>query len=206
MLLKEYIEKRLSEADLISPDRKSLLQAWAKDMAYEYKLNQKLDLLFICTHNSRRSQFAEAWGTSAAAYFDLKNTKCYSGGTEVTACHQNTVNALESAGFTHRPAGRENNKTYPLSSTDPAIEMLLYSKLYNTEENPQKQFFALMTCASADQNCPYIPEALSRIALNYEDPKVADDTPQESEVYAERCSEIAREILFAFATLKSLLN
>jgi len=206
MLLKEYIEERISEVDLISPDRLALLRAWAKDMAYEYGRIQKLDLLFICTHNSRRSQFAEAWGTSAAAYFDLKNTKCYSGGTEVTACHQNTVNALQSAGFTLRPAGREENKPYPLSSTNPDTEMVLYSKLYSAEENPQKQFFALMTCASADQNCPYIPEALSRVALNYEDPKIADGTPQESEIYGERCAEIAREILFAMETLKDLLN
>lgn len=206
MLLKEYIETRMREFDLISTARTYLLQAWAKDMAHEYKRTQNLDLLFICTHNSRRSQFAQAWGIAAAAYFDIKNIHCYSGGTEVTACHENTVKALQSAGFSHRPEGRENNKPYPLSSQNPTTEMLLYSKLYNAAENPQKQFFALMTCASADHDCPYIPEALSRVALNYDDPKIADNTPQEAQTYANRCAEIAREILFAFETLKSLLN
>jgi arsenate reductase len=55
-----------------------------------------------------------------------------------------------------------------------------------------------MTCTHADQNCPFIPGAV-RIALPYEDPKAFDDTDQEGAKYAERCRQIARELLYAFS-------
>ena len=206
MLLKDYIEKRLSEVDLISTPRIHLLKAWAEEMAHEYNQVQKLNLLFICTHNSRRSQFAQAWGTAAAAYFGFKNIHSFSGGTEVTACHENTVKGLKSAGFKHPPVGREENTHYRFTATEPETEFVLYSKLYDDPANPQNRFFALMTCSSADQNCPFIPASIARIPLNYEDPKISDGQANEGQVYALRCAEIAREILFSFKLLKSLIQ
>jgi arsenate reductase len=59
-----------------------------------------------------------------------------------------------------------------------------------------------MTCTHADENCPFIPGA-TRISLPYEDPKAFDGTPEEEAIYAERCRQIARELLFAFSQVKT---
>ena len=58
-----------------------------------------------------------------------------------------------------------------------------------------------MTCDSADQNCPFIPGATLRIPIKYVDPKVSDGTPLEEATYADRCAEIAREMIFVFSNV-----
>ncbi|WP_144059748.1 arsenate-mycothiol transferase ArsC [Rhodopirellula sallentina] len=63
--------------------------------------SRPLRLTFICTHNSRRSQLAQVWAQTAAAYFGLtrEDVLCFSGGTEATACNRRTVEALRRSGF-----------------------------------------------------------------------------------------------------------
>ena len=56
-----------------------------------------------------------------------------------------------------------------------------------------------MTCSDADENCPFIPGVDLRLALTYEDPKLADDTPEETARYDERVRQIGREIFYAFS-------
>ena len=55
-----------------------------------------------------------------------------------------------------------------------------------------------MTCSDADANCPFIPHAMKRFKLFYEDPKVSDGTAQQTAIYAERCLQIATEMLYVF--------
>lgn len=56
-----------------------------------------------------------------------------------------------------------------------------------------------MTCSHADENCPFIPGAETRIPVRYEDPKEFDDTEMESEKYDERSKQIASEMFFVFS-------
>ncbi|MEM6771423.1 MAG: protein-tyrosine-phosphatase, partial [Bacteroidota bacterium] len=76
---------------------------------------------------------------------------------------------------------------------------ICFSKRYDDAVNPKANFAAVMTCSDADENCPFIPGADVRIPLTYEDPKVADGTPEEATVYDERLREIGRELLWALA-------
>ncbi|MDP5044790.1 MAG: protein-tyrosine-phosphatase, partial [Leeuwenhoekiella sp.] len=69
--------------------------------------------------------------------------------------------------------------------------------------NPQTGFAALMTCADADENCPFIPGAEKRLPLRYDDPKISDGTTQEEEVYAARSKQIATEMKYIFSTLNN---
>jgi hypothetical protein len=55
-----------------------------------------------------------------------------------------------------------------------------------------------LTCSAADEACPRVPGATLRLAIPYDDPKVADGTPDEAATYDERCAQIAHEMLFAF--------
>ena len=161
---------------------------------------QEVKLIFICTHNSRRSQLAQVWAKTAAEYYDVK-VDCFSGGTEATAFNKRAVAALERAGFLITSKGK-GNPLYQVFYSDDALPIIAYSKLYDDKANPTSDFAAVMTCSDADANCPFIPGAEIRIPLNYNDPKEFDDTPKETAMYDERSLQIASEMFYVFSRLK----
>lgn len=162
-----------------------------------------IHLNFICTHNSRRSQFAQIWAQVAGIYYQIQ-AHCYSGGIEVTACNERTISALSRAGFHITAIGLENPKYTVSFSPHHATGILLFSKLYSDPINPRDSFAAVMTCAEADNNCPFIPGTEKRISITYEDPKISDGTPLEHHVYDERCKQIAAEMFYVFSRLNQL--
>lgn len=168
---------------------------------------QKLDsedtiqLNFICTHNSRRSQFAQVWAKVAAHFYGV-DLECFSGGVEVTAFNKTAVNTLKEEGFEVSDSEGENpHYNLKFAEDEPAIEA--FSKLYDAPANPKANFAAVMTCSHADENCPFIPGAEARIALNYEDPKKFDGTEKEAEAYRERSRQIATEMMYVFKNISS---
>ena len=68
--------------------------------------------------------------------------------------------------------------------------------------NPTSDFAAVMTCSHADESCPIVQGAAIKISVPYEDPKIADGKPNETEVYDERCKQIATEVLYVFSLVK----
>lgn len=68
----------------ISSERIQLLDEMATYLRAKMKQREEIRLNFICTHNSRRSQFSQIWAQTAAAYHGI-DANCYSGGIEVTA-------------------------------------------------------------------------------------------------------------------------
>jgi hypothetical protein len=81
-----------------------------------------------------------------------------------------------------------------------------YSKLYNADGNPKRDFIALMTCSVADKTCPIVQGAISRHAIHYADPRLCDDTPTETAAYNERCREIAREMFYIMSEVRRERN
>lgn len=162
--------------------------------------SKDLKLNFICTHNSRRSQFSQIWGQVAAAYHNIP-AKCFSGGVEVTAFNERAVASIERSGFQVTSATTENPE-YAVSFDASHAPISALSKLYNDTTNPTSDFAAIMTCSDADENCPFIPGADARIPLRYEDPKVFDDTDLEETMYDERSLQIASELLYVFSQLR----
>lgn len=156
------------------------------------------NLNFICTHNSRRSQFAQVWAHTMARYFS-QPIQSFSGGVEITACNPRTVKALESCGFIATNDGG-TNPVYNLTYDHNREPIILFSKLHSDASNPE-DFVAVMTCDHADQNCPFIPNAVARIPLTYIDPKRSDDTPDETKTYYNTSLEIATEMKYLFSQL-----
>lgn len=191
--LDSLVKRLLQNATAISEDRKVLLQK----LSHYVKQERPALLNFICTHNSRRSHLAQIWAAVAAAYFGLDDVQTFSGGTEATAFNPRAVAALVRAGFRVESPGGENPhyRVYFSSERPP---LLCFSKTYDDALNPISDFAAIMTCSDADENCPFIPGAKLRLPLTYEDPKAADDTPEEANRYDERLQQIGQEILFAF--------
>ena len=166
--------------------------------------NKPINLNFICTHNSRRSQFSQIWAQTAAAYFDIDAT-CFSGGIEVTAFNERAVAAIERAGFEVVAKG-EKNPHYLVKFSESHPPLIAFSKVFDNQVNPTSEFAAVMTCSDADENCPFIPGAMTRIPLRYEDPKAFDGSDRETEMYDTRSLQIASELLYVFGKLRSAQN
>lgn len=194
--LHQYLKNLQLAIDQIPTQRRKLLNS-----VVDYvRSNEHPKLNFICTHNSRRSHLGQVWAQTAATYHGIALTS-YSGGTETTAFHPNAIAALHRAGFEIRK-GEGENPRYEVRFSEEADPMVCFSKKYNDEANPTKNFAAIMTCAEADSECPFVPGASSRIKLLYEDPKVADGTAEQDRKYDERCKQIATEMFYVFSQLK----
>ncbi|MEE4311735.1 MAG: protein-tyrosine-phosphatase [candidate division KSB1 bacterium] len=197
--LKEYILTVISEFDLIDDDRKKTLRSIAKYVNLKSNQGETAELIFICTHNSRRSHFAQVWAQTAAFYYDVQDVNTYSGGTESTAFNPNAVRALTSAGFRVDSDGDAINPVYSVHYAEDSPHMEAFSKKMDHPSNPQKNFCAVMTCSQADAECPFVPGCDLRVSLPYDDPKAFDGTAIEQEKYEERCRQIAREMFYMFS-------
>jgi protein-tyrosine phosphatase/arsenate reductase len=185
-----------SECDLISKERKEILKSIAAMIASEIDSRRKAKLIYICTHNSRRSHFGQVWVNVAAEFYGLSSKiEAFSGGTEVTALHPTSVTALKSMGFEVSTTTSEANPKHDVKFGKQK-STTCFSKVYDDSENPNKDFLAIMTSSHADENCPFIPEALSRFATPYEDPKLFDTTQLKDVKYLERALEIRREVFY----------
>lgn len=194
------LEKYVQSLDFkISSERQLRLQPLVNYIRKRSKAGEESRLNFICTHNSRRSQFSQIWAQTAAACYGI-DAKCFSGGVEVTAFNQRAVASIERAGFKVEKQGEENPH-YSIFYSVEKEPIQAFSKFFNDVANPSKDFAAIMTCSDADANCPFIPGA-ERISLPYDDPKEFDDTPDEASRYDERCRQIASEFFYVFSKIK----
>jgi len=180
--------------------RLPLLQPWANAL----RLNTKKEVFlnFICTHNSRRSQFSQVWAHVWAKVFQLDHIHSLSSGTEATACHPYTLEALASIGFEVHQMTEGNNPMYHLSFDFEEEPISCFSKTFADDQHMPPEYWAMMTCSDADENCPFIPSAQHRFPLNYQDPKRFDQTAQRAQAYAERCLQIATEFYWVFKQVK----
>lgn len=198
--IKKYCEQRIVEFDQITEERKATLQDIANYIRDKKTANQVIQLVYICTHNSRRSHFGQIWGAVAAAYYEMPTVLTYSGGTEATAFHSNALAAVARAGFEIKIVEDSENPLYEIIFGQDR-STVCFSKKFNDPSNPQSNFAAIMTCSDADENCPFIPKVDIRIATTYDDPKVFDGTELQDDKYNERCAQIAREILYCFSEI-----
>jgi arsenate reductase (thioredoxin) len=200
--LQSYIASLLPEMDNIRPERKELLRGLARFVESKIGAGEPIQLTFICTHNSRRSHFGQIWAAVAAAWYGIADVHTFSGGTEATAFNPRAVAAVQQAGFrVENPGGDNPHYMVRFSEAGPALEC--FSKTFDDPHNPSRHFAAVMTCSDADENCPFIPGAAYRAPVTYEDPKEADGTPQEAARYAERCRQVATELLYVFSQMKT---
>jgi arsenate reductase (thioredoxin) len=197
--IQPIVKNLTKKFEQISDARKPILKQLTEFVSDRSKAGQVASLNFICTHNSRRSHISQIWAQTAAQYYGISNVQCYSGGTEATAFNPRAVNAMRDAGFDIQVIKDGSNPVYSVKFSNDAPALTVFSKKYDDDYNPKKDFAAIMTCSHADENCPLVPGATRRIALTYDDPKDFDGTPLEAAKYAERVHEIGCEIFYAFS-------
>lgn len=196
------IENITQNFHTIDEERQNQLKKLALYLQTKQKTQEEVSLIFICTHNSRRSHLAQFWTMLAADYYGINNIHTFSGGTEATAFNPRSVACLQRSGFEITPETNEENPVYQVTFKNGQTPTLGFSKKYTHEVNPKENFVAVMTCSNADKNCPTVDGAAFRVAIPYTDPKIADNTPEESTTYDKRSFQIATEMFYVLAQIK----
>lgn len=199
--IQNKISKLINQFDTIPESRKLLLQ---KITAYmQAKVNEKapVQLVYICTHNSRRSHFGQIAAALAALYYHVPGVKTFSGGTEATAFNSNAIKAVEKFGLSINKLSQENNAKHEVVLGE-GQQIICFSKKYDNVTNPSQDFAAIMVCSEAEENCPFVAGASARIATPYNDPKDFDGTTAQDQAYSARFEQILIETLFAYSLLK----
>ena len=189
-----YVRKVEASQDQLTADRRELLLP-IFDFCASRK-GQSINLVFICTHNSRRSHLAHVWADLFSKYFKLDNINCYSSGTEATAIYFQSKESLERSGFQFNKIENGANPKYMINAGFEKQIGPIYSKSIDDLDTNGERFVAIMVCDHADQNCPFIPEAEQRYSLPYRDPKEFDTTPTVTDKYDERSFQISQEMYF----------
>lgn len=182
-------------------ERKSTLQPLIDFIQLKINSKQQININFICTHNSRRSHLSQVWALVASAYFNIANVYCFSGGTEETALFPKVAETLTNQGFNIFKIADTHNPVYAIKYSENALPIIGFSKKYDSPFNPVSTFAAIMTCSQADGGCPFIAGAEKRIPITFEDPKISDNTLEQSMVYAERSLQIASEMFYVFSKI-----
>jgi protein-tyrosine phosphatase/arsenate reductase len=199
--IRQFTQSLEDDFKLIPTERKALLQKITGYIQERYNQNMSINLVYICTHNSRRSHFGQVAAALAASFYNIESVSTFSGGTEATTFNPNAIQALKNIGFEISSDGKEVNPIYEVFFGK-NLSTTCFSKVYDDEGNPKLDFAAIMTCSDAEQNCPFILGATLRIGTTYEDPKKSDGTPQQDETYLARFRQIATETLYAFSLVR----
>lgn len=195
--LNRYLRSRAAEFELIPANRSAELKAVAEYIRDCLAKSAAARLTFICTHNSRRSHLSQVWAQVAAWYYGIDRVETYSGGTEATAFNPRAVAALQRCGLRITTAeADQGNPCYLVKASDNLPEQKCFSKVFDAPPNPKHGYCAIMTCSQADDACPVVAGSDLRAPIRYEDPKIADDTAEESARYDERSRQICREMLY----------
>lgn len=183
----------------IPEQRKSQLENLSSIIRKKLADKKEINLIFVCTHNSRRSHLGQVWAKVSAEYYGY-TVNTFSAGTEATAFHDNARKALENAGFMIKAKDDSQNPLYEVQFGDNK-SCLCFSKTIDHESLPKENAIAVMTCGDADENCPHIPSCDKRIGITYFDPKAYDNSILQDEKYTERSNQIAMEFLYVFSKI-----
>lgn len=133
-----------------------------------------MNVLFLCTGNSCRSQIAEAYGRR----FQKAGHRVWSAGTSPHGINPRTVEVLEEAGLSLESHHSKDVEEVPVDSLDLVITL----------------------CGHADENIPQSLESIPREHWDLEDPAAATgDDGAVLEVFRESRADIERRVSALFA-------
>lgn len=211
--LRSHADYLTTTFDMIDQPHRQAAHQLAQWMVANYEAGKSIEVIVVCTGNSRRSILGASMGNVAAAYYGLNDVRFYSGGTAPSAFNRRTVAALRDVGFEVTDTGQEA-KRGSAKTLNPmlriqwgeGLETIEFSKRFSDEGNPRSGFAALMVCSEADAECPTVPGAALRLATPYLDPKTYDGSAFEAAKYNERRDDVGRMMLAALCQVRRELN
>jgi arsenate reductase len=126
-------------------------------------------VLFVCTHNSARSQMAEGFLRARAG----DRVEVASAGTEATRVHPLAIRAMDEVGIDLR------------GHTSKTLDRFLR----------EPWDYVITVCDSANERCPIFPGRTTRLHWSFDDPSQATGTDEERlRTFRRVRDEIARAI------------
>ena len=116
-------------------------------------MTEKARVLFLCTHNSARSQMAEGLLRNLAG----DRFEAMSAGTEATHVRPLAIKAMEEIGV---DISGQESKTLDRYLHEPFDHVIT-------------------VCDEANESCPFFPGAASRLHWSFEDPSKAEGSKEE---------------------------
>ena len=111
-IIKDRCDALVKNFREIPAERKEILAKISTYIKSKSENAKEISLVYVCTHNSRRSHLGQVWAAVAAAYYGIEKVRTFSGGTEATAFNTNAIQALVSAGFDIKKKTETNNPVY----------------------------------------------------------------------------------------------
>lgn len=187
---------------MLSEQRKKQLQPLIDYILNKKSKKERVNLIYICVQNSRRSHLAQVIAQDTAFKYKIEDVHCYSGGIEVTRIHPNTLKVLEKMGYKFVLKEDSQNPVFELYYNKAESPILLYSKTFESIIPSIHSFAAVMVCSETETNCPYVPGAEKKFLIPYEDPKLADNSENPLESYWQIAQQIKEEMEFVFSKVK----
>lgn len=187
--------------DDLSDDRVNALDPIARWCAQRIAQGRPAHLMFVCSHNSRRSVLAQAWAIATAHEAGMSGLHFWSAGAEDARVAMPTIRELERAGFRVEDHGEETGE-WILSIGEEEELLVSHSKTIADPENPADGYAAVLVCDA--EACPLTPHAEARFPLTYADPKPSDGTPEETATYRDRSGTIATEMRWLMNRIRAL--
>src|SRR6185436_1415734 len=129
-------------------------------------------VIFICTHNSARSQMAEAM----LREFGGDTFEAFSAGTEAAGIRPETIQVMKEIGL---DISWQRSKTID-------------------EFRGQSFEWFITVCDQAQQNCPVLPGVQDVAHWSIEDPSLVDGTPEERLAAFRRARDLIRNRVRVF--------
>ena len=149
--VRQHSDLLTTSYDMIGETHRLAGQSLMDWIAKNYRLGKSLDVVVVCTGNSRRSMLGATMGNIAAAYYGLPEVRFHSGGTAPTAFNVRTVSTLKEIGVEVEPTGKEAARCepntanpvyrirwgFPGGTGEPSPEATEFSKHYGDPTNPR---------------------------------------------------------------------
>ena len=178
----------LSKINSYKPDKNKKNQLDEIVIKIQKSLPITNNIVFLCTHNSRRSQLCQVWGSVLSKIYNI-DLKFNSAGTEKTEVYKTVFYCFSNVGIEIK-----DNKIFYGD-----LSLSLHSKVL--EEIQSDKFISIMTCSDAEKSCPSDSRSIRNISMIYQDPKVFDYTEKEKNEYLKSSKLIAEELNYVLKKL-----
>ena len=112
--VREHADFLTTSFDLIDPAHRLAADKLADWIAKNYRVGEKLDIINVCTANSRRSMIGATMGNIAADYYGMPEIIFHTGGTAApTAFNSRAIDTLKTIGVEIEPTGKEAPRGEP---------------------------------------------------------------------------------------------
>jgi len=148
-------------------------------------------VIFLCTHNARRSQLSEFWFRALAAEYGI-SVEAYSAGVEATRVHPHVVSVLREQLLS---AGNQDNPQVVQHDIQAGTRPF-YSKTLEDPSLPKKNFITVAVCDHAAETCPIMAGSAGRFSLPFTDPGAHDQDHDPLPYYRETSDSIRAHMVY----------